>query len=206
MATNKWGSRLCNALVEVITLKKIHMKIYIILLSLFFQSCAINNQNNHENDVKVFDFDQCKVKISACNNNSGSSIEIIENGKRIFYSCDNDGAYFEVDTIDINKDKKRDFIFIYSYDDYSTLGAIVSVGNEYKKLCIMDNLYNKHDCSVEPYEVGDEKIKRFVIIDINEDGKKDVVTIAGKNDNGSISTTECSIVILNEELIRKIKK
>lgn len=182
------------------------MKVFLLTLLLLLLQCSSKNNTNSTliKNIKTWNFGIYNVFTGNCN--KGSDIHILRSGKSLFYSCGGDGAFGDLDTMDINKDGLMDFVFVYAFDDYSCLGMLVSKGdNSYESLSISDDLYKRYDCSVEPYKIDDKNLKDFILFDINHDGNKDIITIAYKNKGGKFVSTGCSRVILYNQLIRKLE-
>jgi len=181
------------------------MKI-LLLLILVVQQCSFtsSNQDNQIKNGKRRDFGKFVVLIGSCD--KGSAIEIMESGKTVYYSCGGDGQFVEIDTMDINKDGISDFVFAYAFDDYTNLGMLISTGNKnkYETISITDNLFKTLDCSVNPYQIDDERLKDFVLTDIDNDGNKDILTMSIQNSDGSVSATGCSKTILYQQLLQKL--
>ena len=180
----------------------------ILLIILIFKICISPHayQESLLADQKKIDFGNYTVITGSCD--KGSAIEIFDGGKSIYNSCGGDGMYIDIDTMDINKDKIPDFVFVYAFEDGSTLGMLVSTREKkrYKNLNLCDDLFNKFDCSTEPYKPDDNRLKDFIIADIDKDGNKDIITIAIKNIDGSVTSTDCSITILHHQLQDLLKR
>jgi hypothetical protein len=133
-------------------------------------------------------------------------IKIFQSGAQVFIKKGGDAAYGEVDTLDINKDGMLDFVFESRFEDGSTVGMLVSVKRKhtYKIYNIVGDILNKYDCSTAPYDQGDPRLKSFVLVDIDKNGKRDIVTMAIRNKEGVIESTGCSKNILYEELEKAI--
>lgn len=134
-------------------------------------------------------------------------IEIFKANARFFFKKGGDGAYGNIDTLDINRDGIPDFVFETKYEDGSTIGIIVSVRNKsnYRIYNIADDILYKYDCSTAPYDQSDSRIKSFIVTDIDKNGKRDIITMAIRNKNGGVSLTSCSKKILYEEIQKMIK-
>lgn len=129
-------------------------------------------------------------------------IKILQGGVQVFSKKGGDAAYGEIDTLDINKDGMMDFVFESRYEDGSTVGMLVSVKKKhtYKIYNIADDILNKYDCSTAPYDQGDTRLKSFILVDVDKNGKRDIVTMALRNKQGAIESTGCSKNILYEEI------
>ncbi|MDO9353898.1 MAG: hypothetical protein Q7T55_09395 [Solirubrobacteraceae bacterium] len=176
------------------------------LMLLFLLQCSSKLSNNTVliKNKKTLDFGEYTVITGDCS--KGSVIHIFLRGKSYFYSCGGDGVFGDMDTLDINKDGLMDFIFIYAFDDYSCLGMLVSDGdNSYESLSISNDIYKRYDCSVAPYNMDDINLKDFILIDIDQDGNKDIVTIAYRSIDGKFVLTGCSNIILYNQLMKKLK-
>jgi len=131
-------------------------------------------------------------------------ITILQDDVQVFSKKGGDAAYGDIDTMDINKDGMLDFVFESKYEDGSTVGMLVSVKKKqtYKIYNIADDILNKYDCSTAPYAQGDARLKSFVLMDVDKNGKRDIVTMAIRNKQGLMETTGCSIKILYEEIAK----
>lgn len=149
-----------------------------------------------------------KYVVVTGSNVKGSAISILERGKIIYKNQGGDGIFSAIDTVDINQDKRLDFVFSYAFDDYTNLGILVSKGkrNKYEIISITDEIYKNQDCSFEPYQPDDKRIKDFILTDIDGDGKIDILTNAIVNSNSKIVATECSKVILHPQLLEMLRK
>ena len=179
----------------------------LLLLMFVVQQCSFtpSRQDGFTENKKRFNFGKYIVLTGSCN--KGSGIEILESGKSVYYSCGGDGQFVEIDTMDINKDGMLDFVFAYAFDDYTNLGMLISTGskNKYETISITDNLFKTLDCSVNPYQIDDKRLKDFVLTDTDNDGNKDILTMAIQNSDRSVSATGCSKTILYQQLLQKLK-
>ncbi len=180
----------------------------VVILLMFFVNLCSSQCRYKESSIKnenKFSFGEYIVVTGSCD--KGSIISISRRGKNVFRSCRGDGKYAAIDTMDINQDKKMDFVFSYAFDDYSSLGIIVSTRGRgrYEIISIEDDLYSDQDCSVEPYQVNDVRIKDFILTDFDKDGKKDILTIGVQNPDYGVQETECSRIILHQQLLQKLK-
>lgn len=131
-------------------------------------------------------------------------IKILQGGVQVFRKKGGDAAYGDIDTLDINKDGMPDFVFESKYEDGSAVEMLVSVKkkNTYKIKNITSDILNKYDCSTAPYNQSDARLKSFVLMDVDKNGKRDIVTMAIRNKQGAIESTGCSKSILYEEIVK----
>lgn len=176
----------------------------LLLLLIIFQHYSFQNKNQDKlmQIDKRFEFGRYIVITGSCH--SGSAIEILFNNKIVHHSCGGDGMFTDIDTMDLNKDGRLDFVFGYTFDDYSTLGMLISKRNKrnYKTISITDDLYKTYDCSLEPYSFDNKGLKEFVLTDIDNDGNKDILTMLMIDTLGKILPTDCSLSFKNQELLR----
>jgi hypothetical protein len=174
------------------------------VIKVFTLSCK--NQDIILLDEKKFNFGKYSVTTGGCD--SGSVIIIMEGDRKIFQDIGGEGMYISVDTINISEDHNPSFIFSYAYEEDRTLGMLVSTNcrEKFKVLNITDDLFKSFDCPFETSEIQKNSIKDFVISDIDNDGKQDVITIAYKTSDKSVKPTNCSKVYTHDQLLEILNK
>jgi hypothetical protein len=144
----------------------------LILISLVFL-CFIS-ANGQKQYKEMYKFGSYTVKTDQ----SGGSmdISIFKNGKSIYYFSGDGMGFYDVDTLTINSDTLPDFIYNYDMEDYTSVELLVSSTKTpyYKEI---DIIY------VESPEIygnitlaKGEEIKPYILMDINKDGRKDLLT------------------------------
>jgi hypothetical protein len=173
--------------------------LFFVLIQLGTLTCK--NQEILLIEEKKFNFGKYKIITGGCD--SGSAVFILKHKKIVFQNFGGDGIFMSFDTISITNDHIPDFIFTYAFDDYTTLGMLLSCKDRkrFRILNLTDNIFKSIDCSLEPYSIDDNRIKDFIISDINNDGLKEVITLAVQNPNHSITCTQCSMVFTHDQLL-----
>ncbi len=176
------------------------------LLFFLFSYCSSPNRPIEKSLQYEKRWNYGKVTVVTGFDGQNPVIEILKGGVQVFIKKGGDAAYGDIDTLDINKDGMLDFVFESKYEDGSTIGMLVSIKKKrtYKIFNIADNILNKYDCSTVPYDQGDSRLKSFVLVDIDKNGKRDIVTMAIRNKQGTIESTGCSKNILYEEIQKRI--
>jgi len=125
--------------------------------------------------TKIYTFGDFIVETGFCNKHI--SIRISEKSKVLFFEdCSLDGVYCDIDTLFLNFDKLPDFIYCYNLEDYSIIGVLISdtIYPYYRKVDLIDvfspEIYGNINLS------NDETLKEFVLFDINNDNRKDIIT------------------------------
>jgi hypothetical protein len=107
-----------------------------------------------------------------------ASIRISRGSQTIYYDGSGDGAGYEyIDTMTLNADNVPDFVFVYPMEEYAVIGLLVSIPTKpfYKSIDLAD-LFDPYDYDTTIRRAKDATLKELVLVDVNKDGKRDLLT------------------------------
>lgn len=152
--------------------------------------------------TKKYYFGLYSVETGFCNEMTG--IKVYNENKLFYSNCFGDGAgYDNVDTMKLNTDSIPDFIFSYQMGEYTWIGMLVSqIDKKYTYIDVLDVFDPYTYDSVIKQKKG-EQLCSYVLMDVNNDGTKDIVTNIVLSQGKYISINNWTDTIYNVELVAR---
>ena len=151
-----------------------------------------------------YTFGNFSVETDTCHN--GASIKINASDKIIYKKCFSDVFRFEnIDTLNINSDKKTDFVYCYQMEEYAVVGILVSDKDKvYKNIDVVyvfdPETYNNISLS------KDEVLKEYILKDIDGDKRNDIITNVIIKEGKIRAVKEQSDTITYKQIQRLLKQ
>jgi|GEM_PF-4544066 len=173
---------------------------------LFALLCILTSALPIELEKKsVQNYGDYTIETGFCGQRAG--INIYKKQQPIYSLCFGDGYYSHIDTYTLNNDGIPDFIYVFSFEDYSFLGTLVSSPDTpYYKNIDLD--YEIMDCIAEKSRNYDiHEIHDMAFVDTDGDGDKEILTYIGLGENYKfIAIPGCTDTIKREQIANEIKK